>query len=145
MHARQLGRVQQLRRRIAEVAKQACARLGTQLCLVSIVGMANAQAHPGSGFEAFDLFGAQREAQIVDRRDPVLFELVRVEVSGHPPFVLRPGVDDQRDVLVDPDQPIQLASNLIELGNLDEERRRQLVLSGNQIVGASRSGARFGS
>jgi hypothetical protein len=117
-----------------EPRRQAPADRCGNLRLARVLRMVDAQprAHAVVG-EPLRFVTREGNAQVLYRRDPLLLELLRVEPGGGRVFV-RPVAENQRNVLVDADQAVECRADPGEIGNLDEERRRELTPSGDQLV-----------
>jgi hypothetical protein len=72
---------------------------------------------------------AEREPHVLNRGDPVLLELLGVEVRPD-----RLVADVHVDVFVDSDQAIELRSDLGHLGDFDHERGRERIVVGDELV-----------
>ena len=92
--------------------------------------------HAGRGLgvtEAPHLRRVERKADVLHRGDPVLLHLLRVEVRANAVAVaLRAQLE--RDVLVDADQPVELGSDPLGIGDFHEERGGELAFAGHQFV-----------
>ena len=108
----------------SEVVAQGLANLGLEFDLARVVRVVDAEACTDCSVrESSDVVSAEREAQVVDGGDAVLFHLAGVEPGGNDTFAVALS-QNEVDVFVDSDQAVQLGADLGGLGNLDEERRR---------------------
>ena len=119
---------------LGEVAPQALPRRRPERRLGAVARVVDAQARRHRRvLEAGAGGPVEREADVLDRGDALLLELLRVEARRDDELVA-PLAEDEGDVLVDPDQAVELGADRREIGDLDEERRGELALAGHELV-----------
>ena len=117
--------------RLSQIRDQLLHRLLRQLLPSLVAAVRDAEGSGGAGDQGGSPLRADREADVVDRRDAILAALPRTEQGR---MELRAELQDQMAGLVQADEFVEHGLDPSRLGDFDEERGGQLAGPGEQRV-----------